>query len=81
MIEGFSCNQILYIPFSSSLSISTSFILTGVTGGLAAPLIASGLGVIIGTAGGAALATTAGVAVIGSLFGAAGAGLAGVLVF
>ncbi|XP_067947899.1 transmembrane and coiled-coil domain-containing protein 4-like [Watersipora subatra] len=49
----------------------------GVTGGLAAPLIASGLGVIIGTAGGAALATTAGVAVIGSLFGAAGAGLAG----
>lgn len=47
------------------------------TGGLAAPLIATGVGAIIGTAGGAALGSVAGVAVIGSLFGVAGAGLTG----
>ena len=49
----------------------------GVTGGLAAPLIATGMGAIIGTAGGAALGSAAGIAVIGSLFGVAGAGLTG----
>ncbi|XP_050412160.1 transmembrane and coiled-coil domain-containing protein 4 isoform X1 [Patella vulgata] len=49
----------------------------GLTGGLAAPLVAAGAGAIIGGAGAAALGTTAGVAVIGSLFGVAGAGLAG----
>ena len=49
----------------------------GVTGGLAAPMIAAGLGTVIGATGGAALATTAGVAIIGSLFGVAGAGLTG----
>ena len=47
------------------------------TGGLAAPLIATGVGAIIGTAGGAALGSVAGVAIIGSLFGVAGAGLTG----
>lgn len=53
------------------------FYFSGVTGGLAAPLIATGVGAIIGTAGGAALGSMAGVAVIGSLFGVAGAGLTG----
>ncbi|KAK7480826.1 hypothetical protein BaRGS_00027912, partial [Batillaria attramentaria] len=47
------------------------------TGGLAAPLVAAGAGVIIGGAGAAALGSVAGVAIIGSLFGVAGAGLTG----
>ncbi|XP_013383393.1 transmembrane and coiled-coil domain-containing protein 4 isoform X2 [Lingula anatina] len=51
--------------------------LIGLTGGLAAPFLAAGAGVIIGGAGAAALGTTAGVAIIGSLFGVAGAGLTG----
>ncbi|XP_067658581.1 transmembrane and coiled-coil domain-containing protein 4-like [Haliotis asinina] len=49
----------------------------GLTGGLAAPLVAAGAGALIGGAGAAALGTTAGVAIIGSLFGVAGAGLTG----
>jgi len=52
---------------------------TGLTGGLAAPFIAAGAGVIIGGAGAAALGSVAGVAIIGSLFGVAGAGLTGLL--
>ncbi|CAG5124187.1 unnamed protein product, partial [Candidula unifasciata] len=51
--------------------------LIGLTGGLAAPLVAAGAGAIIGGTGAAVLGTTAGVAVIGSLFGVAGAGLTG----
>ncbi|XP_061189624.1 transmembrane and coiled-coil domain-containing protein 4-like [Saccostrea echinata] len=51
--------------------------LIGLTGGLAAPLVAAGAGAIIGGAGAAALGSTAGVAIIGSLFGVAGAGLGG----
>ncbi|XP_012941510.1 transmembrane and coiled-coil domain-containing protein 4 isoform X2 [Aplysia californica] len=51
--------------------------LIGLTGGLAAPLVAAGAGAIIGGAGAAVLGTTAGVALIGSLFGVAGAGLTG----
>nr|KAI8731962.1 transmembrane and coiled-coil domain-containing protein 4-like isoform X3 [Biomphalaria glabrata] len=51
--------------------------LIGLTGGLAAPLVAAGAGAIIGGAGAAVLGSTAGVAVIGSLFGVAGAGLTG----
>lgn len=55
--------------------------LIGVTGGLAAPFIGAGiasLGLGSMVAGGAALlSTTAGVAIVGSLFGAAGAGLTG----
>ncbi|KAK3105277.1 hypothetical protein FSP39_021535 [Pinctada imbricata] len=51
--------------------------LVGLTGGLAAPLVAAGAASIIGGAGAAALGTTAGVAIIGSLFGVAGAGLTG----
>ncbi|KAK8752663.1 hypothetical protein OTU49_006707, partial [Cherax quadricarinatus] len=49
----------------------------GLTGGLAAPFIGAGLGTIIGAGGAAALSSTAGVAVVGSMFGAAGAGLTG----
>ncbi|GFO07061.1 transmembrane and coiled-coil domain-containing protein 4 [Plakobranchus ocellatus] len=51
--------------------------LIGLTGGLAAPLVAAGAGAIIGGTGAAMLGTTAGVALIGSLFGVAGAGLTG----
>ncbi|EYC43993.1 hypothetical protein Y032_0475g2132 [Ancylostoma ceylanicum] len=51
-------------------------VLIGLTGGLAAPLVAAGAGVIIGS-GAAGLATTAGAAVLGTTFGVAGAGLAG----
>lgn len=50
---------------------------SGLTGGLAAPLVAAGAASIIGGAGAAALGSTAGVAIIGSLFGVAGAGLGG----
>ncbi|XP_004679417.2 PREDICTED: transmembrane and coiled-coil domain-containing protein 4 isoform X2 [Condylura cristata] len=49
----------------------------GVTGGLAAPLVAAGAATIIGSAGAAALGSAAGIAVMTSLFGAAGAGLTG----
>ncbi|XP_012256500.2 transmembrane and coiled-coil domain-containing protein 4-like isoform X2 [Athalia rosae] len=51
--------------------------LLGLTGGLAAPLIGIGVGTILGGASAAALGSTAGVAIIGSLFGVAGAGLTG----
>uniref|UniRef100_A0A1I7X1H1 DUF4781 domain-containing protein n=1 Tax=Heterorhabditis bacteriophora TaxID=37862 RepID=A0A1I7X1H1_HETBA len=47
------------------------------TGGLAAPLVAAGAGVLIGSSAVAGLATTAGAAVLGTTFGVAGAGLAG----
>ncbi|XP_054276906.1 transmembrane and coiled-coil domain-containing protein 4-like isoform X1 [Macrosteles quadrilineatus] len=55
--------------------------LIGLTGGLAAPFIGAGiaslgLGGVVG-GGAAMLSTAAGVAVVGSLFGAAGAGLTG----
>ncbi|NXN31299.1 TMCO4 protein, partial [Nycticryphes semicollaris] len=49
----------------------------GLTGGLAAPLVAAGAATIIGSAGAAALGSTVGIAVMASLFGAAGAGLTG----
>ncbi|XP_034501350.1 transmembrane and coiled-coil domain-containing protein 4 isoform X6 [Ailuropoda melanoleuca] len=49
----------------------------GVTGGLAAPLVAASAATIIGSAGAAALGSVAGIAVMTSLFGAAGAGLTG----
>ncbi|XP_039210969.1 transmembrane and coiled-coil domain-containing protein 4 isoform X2 [Crotalus tigris] len=49
----------------------------GLTGGLAAPLVGMGAAAIIGTAGATALGSAAGMAIIGSLFGAAGAGLVG----
>ncbi|KAF7239394.1 Transmembrane and coiled-coil domain-containing protein 4 [Varanus komodoensis] len=49
----------------------------GLTGGLAAPLVATGAAAVIGSAGAAALGSAAGIAVMASLFGAAGAGLTG----
>lgn len=58
-----------YPPWAASLA--------GVTGGLAAPLVAAGAATIIGSAGAAALGSVAGIAVMTSLFGAAGAGLTG----
>ncbi|XP_038145789.1 transmembrane and coiled-coil domain-containing protein 4 [Cyprinodon tularosa] len=51
--------------------------LIGVTGGLAAPLVAAGAGAVLGAGGAAALGSTAGIAIMASLFGAAGAGLTG----
>ena len=50
-------------------------VLLGLTGGLSAPLIAAGATAI--TSGAVVLGTPAGVAIIGSLFGVAGAGLTG----
>lgn len=52
-------------------------VLVGVTGGLAAPLVAAGAGVIVGGGVTAGIASTAGAAILGSIFGAAGAGLTG----
>jgi len=49
----------------------------GLTGGLAAPLIGAGVGTILGAGSAAVLGSTAGIAIIGSLFGMAGAGLTG----
>ncbi|CAM4676182.1 unnamed protein product [Leuciscus chuanchicus] len=49
----------------------------GVTGGLAAPLVAAGAGAVLGAGGAAVLGSATGIAVIASLFGAAGAGLTG----
>lgn len=54
-----------------------NFRILGVTGGLAAPLVAVGAGAVIGTGAVAGIATTAGATVLGSLFGVAGAGLTG----
>ena len=53
------------------------FKFAGLTGGLAAPLVAGSIGVLIGSGALAGLATTAGAAVLGTTFGVAGAGLAG----
>uniref|UniRef100_A0A4W3KBH3 Transmembrane and coiled-coil domains 4 n=1 Tax=Callorhinchus milii TaxID=7868 RepID=A0A4W3KBH3_CALMI len=49
----------------------------GLTGGLAAPLVAAGAAAVVGTAGAAAIGSAAGVAIMASVMGAAGAGLAG----
>lgn len=67
--------------FRSSRFYCKCFItmILGLTGGLAAPLVAAGAGAVIGGAGAAALGSAAGVAIIGSLFGVAGAGLTGEL--
>ncbi|XP_019718712.1 transmembrane and coiled-coil domain-containing protein 4 [Hippocampus comes] len=51
--------------------------LIGVTGGLAAPLVAAGAGAVLGAGGAAALGSATGIAIMASLFGAAGAGLTG----
>ncbi|XP_015585021.1 transmembrane and coiled-coil domain-containing protein 4 isoform X2 [Cephus cinctus] len=65
---------------SIGLATITGGTLIGVTGGLAAPLIGVGVGTLLGAAGTSAalvLSTTAGAAILGSVFGVAGAGLAG----
>ncbi|XP_032376737.1 transmembrane and coiled-coil domain-containing protein 4 [Etheostoma spectabile] len=49
----------------------------GVTGGLAAPLVAAGASALLGAGGAAALGSATGIAIMASLFGAAGAGLTG----
>ncbi|CAJ0581526.1 unnamed protein product, partial [Mesorhabditis spiculigera] len=51
-------------------------VLIGLTGGLAAPLVAVGAGAVIGGAA-TAIGTTAGAAILGTTFGVAGAGLSG----
>ncbi|XP_012286477.1 transmembrane and coiled-coil domain-containing protein 4 isoform X2 [Orussus abietinus] len=51
--------------------------LIGLTGGLAAPFIGIGVGTILGGASAVALGSTAGAAIVGSIFGVAGAGLTG----
>lgn len=50
-------------------------VVIGVTGGLAAPLVAAGAGAVFGGGAGAAFATTAGIYTIGTLFAAGGGGL------
>ncbi|CAJ0952661.1 unnamed protein product, partial [Mesorhabditis belari] len=52
-------------------------VLIGLTGGLAAPLVAIGAGAVLGGAATAAIGTTVGAAISGTTFGVAGAGLAG----
>lgn len=66
--------------FLSRLVIVLS-LFPGVTGGLAAPLVAAGAGAVLGAGGAAALGSAAGIAIMASLFGAAGAGLTGRLMF
>ncbi|KAG0376894.1 hypothetical protein BGX24_007036 [Mortierella sp. AD032] len=61
---------------ATGLSIAAGATVIGLTGGLAAPLVAVGAGVLLGS-GAAVLGTTAGIAVMASLFGLAGGGLAG----
>lgn len=61
---------------ATGLSIAAGATVIGLTGGLAAPLVAVGAGVLLGS-GAAVLGTTTGIAVMASLFGLAGGGLAG----
>ncbi|KAF9428693.1 hypothetical protein BGZ94_001438 [Podila epigama] len=60
---------------ATGLSVAAGATVIGLTGGLAAPLVAAGATVLIGS-GAAVLGTTAGLAVMTSLFGLAGGGLA-----
>jgi hypothetical protein len=52
-------------------------IFLGITGGLAAPFIAAGVGSLFGGGAAIAIASVKGVAILTSIFGAAGAGLTG----
>lgn len=58
-------------------TVSVLSLCSGVTGGLAAPLVAAGAGAVLGAGGAAALGSATGIAIMASLFGAAGAGLTG----
>ncbi|KAG0235077.1 hypothetical protein BGW42_005870 [Actinomortierella wolfii] len=60
---------------ATGLSFAAGATIIGLTGGLAAPLVAAGAGVLLGS-GAALLGTTAGIAVMTSLFGLSGGGLA-----
>jgi len=56
-------------------------VLIGLTGGLAAPLIGTGLASVLGSSAiFAAIGTVGGTAIIGSLFGVAGASLTGKII-
>lgn len=57
--------------------ITSNTVFPGITGGLAAPFLAAGAGTLFGGGIGVALASVKGVAIISSIFGAAGAGLTG----
>lgn len=69
----------VYIQVNTSVIHLWAHLIAGLTGGLAAPLVAAGASAIIGGVGAAAVGSTVGVAIIGSLFGVAGAGLTGEL--
>ena len=51
--------------------------IVGLTGGLAAPIFAAGAGAVVGASSGAFLASAGGIALVTTLFGAAGAGIGG----
>ena len=70
----FTGTLVLQVRFVVCLTLT---IVVGVTGGLAAPLIAAGAGAVLGASSAAVLSTAGGLALIASLFGAAGAGLTG----
>ncbi|KAJ2161341.1 Transmembrane and coiled-coil domain-containing protein 4 [Coemansia sp. RSA 552] len=61
---------------ATGAGVAVAGTLVGVTAGLAAPLLAAGLGTV-GLGGLGFLATTGGAAMVGSLFGVAGGGLIG----
>lgn len=73
--------QSLFLAFCCyrhSAAVDLLLLLAGVTGGLAAPLVAAGAGAVLGAGGAAALGSATGIAIMASLFGAAGAGLTGI---
>lgn len=64
-----------YVMIGAASSIGG--VLLGITGGLAAPLVAVGAGAVVGAGAAAGISTAAGATILGSLFGVAGAGLTG----
>lgn len=63
--------------FLIGLGVVAGGAIIGLTGGLAAPIVAASAGALIGGSGATFLATSAGLALITSIFGATGAGLTG----